>query len=631
MNFALRTAVGIMLATSIYEVCLGQQVLITGELKQWHKVTLTLSGPFAKETDVAPNPFTDYRFDVILTHHSGSPRYVVPGYFAADGHAADTSAASGDKWRAHFSPDKPGRWNYLVQFSKGTLAAVTDSGLPLEPYHGVKGSFSVSPTDKQGRDFRAHGRLMYVGKHHLRFAGSGKYFLKVGADSPEVLLAYADFDGTEPGRRRPARQGEAAPVQQLHRYTAHLNDWKPGNPTWKGGLGKGLIGALNYLAEQGANAVSFLTYNAGGDGDNVWPFVSRDKRLHYDVSKLDQWQIVFDHAQALGLFLHFKTQETENDDLNGPGRDYALDGGELGIERKLYYRELIARFGYLLALNWNLGEENTQTADQQRAMARFFHEHDPWHHPIVIHTYPDWQDRVYTQLLGNRSFLVGASLQNPWNATHQRTLHWVKTSAANGRPWVVANDEQNPPEFGVPPDPGYAGQSGWARNRDNGYSLHDIRKLTLWGNLMAGGAGVEYYFGYELPQNDLTCEDWRSRERSWRYGRVALDFFEHNRIPFWDMSNDNALVGNPKNENRVWCLAKPGEIYVVYLPFGGKADLDLRGQQGRFSVRWFNPRIGGPPEWGSVRTVNAGVVVDLGQPPRGLDEDWIVMVRRVGS
>ena len=32
----------------------------------------------------------------------------VPGYFAADGNAANTSATSGNKWRAHLSPDKAG-------------------------------------------------------------------------------------------------------------------------------------------------------------------------------------------------------------------------------------------------------------------------------------------------------------------------------------------------------------------------------------------------------------------------------------------------------------------------------------------------------------------------------------------
>ena len=26
---------------------------------------------------------------------------------------------------------------------------------------------------------------------------------------------------------------------------------------------------------------------------------------------------------------------------------------------------------------------------------------------------------------------------------------------------------------------------------------------------MAGGAGNEYYFGYQFDENDIVCEDWR--------------------------------------------------------------------------------------------------------------------------
>jgi|GEM_PF-2120100 len=192
-------------------------ITVSGELKQWHKLTLTLDGPFAHEQDIKPNPFTDYALNVTFTHESGQPSYHVPGYFAADGNAADSSAQSGTKWRVHLSPDKPGQWSYTVSF----------------------------------------------------------------------------------------------------------------------------LTALNYLSSTGANAFSFLPYNAGGDGDNVWPFVFRDDPLHYDCSKLDQWGIVLDHATARGLFAHFKMQETENDD-NVPT---ALDGGDLGPERVLYCRELIARFG----------------------------------------------------------------------------------------------------------------------------------------------------------------------------------------------------------------------------------------------------------------------------------------------
>lgn len=598
------------------------QITVAGERRQWHKVTLSLSGPLARETDTELNPFLDYAFEVTFQHESGGAAFRVPGHFAADGHAAETGAASGRIWRAHFSPDQTGRWSYQVSFRQGTRAAINGQGVELKPWHGLKGSFDIEPSDKTGRDFRAHGRLRYVGKHHLQFAGSQRYFLKAGADAPETLLAYADFDGTE--TRKPAKG-------PLKTWQAHARDWREGDPVWQGGKGKGLVGALNYLAGTGCNAFSFLTYNAGGDGDNVWPFVGRDAKCHYDCSKLDQWCIVFDHATTLGLFCHFKLQETENDDHRlGHGRKAAnvtesLDGGALGTERKLYLREIISRFGHLLALNWNLGEENTQTPGEQRDMARWLAEVDPYQHLRVIHSYPDEQDRVYPPLLGEASELTGASLQNAWNQTHARTLQGLRASAAAGKPWVVANDEQGGADTGVPPDLGYQGYAGKTREGKVLQTPDDIRKYTLWGNLMAGGAGVEYYFGYKLPEHDLACEDWRSRDQSWRWAALALRFFEEEAIPFQDMTNANALIGNASNENRRYCLAQSGELYLVYLPEGGATDLDLAGEGGRFHLQWFNPRNGGPLQPVTDR-LQGGATARLQAPDT---QDWLAVVRRV--
>jgi hypothetical protein len=615
-------------------------VTITGELKQWHKVTLTLDGPFAHELDNAPNPFTDYRLTVTFRHDSGAPSYQVPGYFAADGNAANTSAQAGTKWRAHLSPDIAGQWRYRVSLVKGKLVAVDAAakGEPVTAGDGQTGAFAIAPTDKSGRDFRAKGRLQYIGRHYLRFAGNGEYFLKAGADAPENLLAYADFDGTWSIKRAaPERLGEATPAG-LKTWQPHVRDWRPGDPTWSNGKGKGLIGALNYLAGKGANAFSFLPYNVGGDGQDVWPLAAPTDKLHYDCSKLDQWQLLFDHATQLGLYLHFKLQEQENDDNRLGGNSYdepqgvpaALDGGNLGVERKLYCRELIARFAHELALNWNLGEENSQSPEQQRAMAQYIHDTDPYHHHVVVHTFPDWQDRVYSRLLGGQSALTGASLQNMYNAAHQRTLKWVTASAQAGKPWVVANDEQNPPAFGVPPDPGYQGSDGKARAKPGapGYDLHDVRKFTLWGTLMAGGQGVEYYFGYQFPQNDLGCEDWRSRDQSWDYCRFALAFFKQNAIPFWEMKNADALVGNERHDNSKYCFAKPGEVYVVYLPGGGTSELELNGADGAFKLKWFNPRAGGGLQDGPVTQVQGGGKVSLGQPPADPSQDWAVLVRK---
>jgi Domain of unknown function (DUF5060)/Putative collagen-binding domain of a collagenase len=614
--------------------CATAETGITGELKQWHKVTLTVDGPSASETNNSPNPFLDYRMTATFAHESGLPGYRVPGYFAADGNAAQTSATTGNKWRAHLSPDKPGKWNYSISIVEGKKLAVNDETMAGAPtVFRATGSFDITPTDKTDRDFRGKGRLQYVGKHYLQFAGNGEYFLKAGADAPENLLAYADFDGTYSAKAIGTARANEAATTPLKTWQPHVRDWRDGDPTWKGGKGKGLIGALNYLAGKGCNAFSFLTYNAGGDGDDVWPFVSRNDKFHYDCSKLDQWQIVFDHAQRLGLYLHFKLQETENDDnRNGNSTNVptSLDNGDLGIERKLYLRELIARFGYELALNWNLGEENTQTPEQQRAMAQFIHDTDPYPHHIVVHTFPDWQDRVYTNLLGNQSVLTGASLQNSWAVDHQRVLHWLDASENAGKPWVVANDEQNPANYGVPPDPGYEGSNGRGvlNNPRRNYDLNDIRKFALWGTLMAGGAGVEYYFGYSLPQTDLGCEDWRSRDHSWDYCRIALDFFRENKIPFWEIHCADELVGNPQNDNSKYCFAHPGEVYVVYLPNGGSTELDLGTNTLSLRVQWFDPRAGGPLQSGEVREVKGPGKVLLGHPPTDVTEDWAVLIRK---
>ena len=616
---------------------------VTGELKTWHKVTLTIDGPWAKETDTDPNPFTDYNLYVEFTHTSGH-RYVVPGYFSADGEAKETSATEGNQWRVHFTPDRSGNWtcDYFLLAGKNialiphtTLSSLDDGAFDAMSADeknilrasklwrsGVTG-FNIKPSDKADRDLRAHGRLQYVGERYLKFAGSGDYFLKAGADAPETLLAFKDFDGTV------AHKPKKGPLKT---YKPHVKDWQQGDPTWQGGKGKGLIGEINYLSSTGCNAFSFLTYNAGGDGDNVWPFIERDKKLHYDCSKLDQWQAVFDHATSKGMYLHFKLQETENDDdRHGPNRKQkktpaALDNGELGPERRLYLREMVARFGHNLALNWNLGEENTQTTKQQRDMAAYLAAIDPYHHHIVIHTYPNRQDTIYGPLLGERSALTGASLQNSdVRDCHWQTLKWVTLSKKAGKPWVVAFDEPGDASFGTPPDPDWPGM---AKFKKLPATIHDVRKYALWGTLMAGGTGVEYYFGYKLPQNDLKAQDWRSREKTWRYSAIALNFFREHEIPFWEMTSRDDLIRADPKKNEGYCLAKVGQVYLVYLPKPrNEVAIDLTGAKGTYTVQWLNPRKGGALI--DAKTIEGGGKTKFAGPPKsGDDDDWLAVIRK---
>lgn len=580
----------------------GSNITLSGELKLWHPVTLIISGPQSSETNPV-NPFSDYRLNVVFSR--GKKKIEVPGFYAADGKAGTSGADSGNKWKVFFLPGETGEWHYLVSFRKGKNIAVNadpNAGSPVAG-DGLEGRIQIRASDKSANDFRSKGILKYVGKRYLQFAGSGEYFIKGGADSPENFLAYADFDGTKGSAKSTGklRKGEAK-AASLHRYQPHLKDWRSGDPTWKNGKGKSIIGALNYLAGKGINSVYFLTMNLGGDGDDVWPWISHENRKRFDCSKLEQWEIVFSHMDKLGLMMHVITQEQENDQL--------LNGGELGVERKLYYRELIARFAHHPALVWNLGEENTNTDLQRKNFAKYIKQLDPCRHPVVVHTFPNKKDSVYTPLLGY-AYLDGPSLQmSKINRTHSETVKWIDRSAATSHPWFVCLDEQGPAQTGVKPD----ADDFWHDN---------IRKNALWANLMAGGAGCEWYFGYKFSNNDLNCEDWRSRDHLWELTTIALDFFE-KYLPFNEMYHADMLT--PSREDFVF--AKEGEIYAIYLPNGGTSYLDLQNYPKKFAVRWFNPRTGGALQTGSVKQIQGRKKkVSLGYPPDERKKDWVILVK----
>jgi len=474
------------------------------------------------------------------------------------------------------------------------------AGKPVA-FDGTKGRLTIGASDKSGRDFRVKGQLRYTGGRYLHFAETNEPYLKGGADSPENFLAYTDFDGTHfGGARQSKKDGEADHNKKLHRYQPHVKDWKLGDPTWKDGKGKGIIGALNYLAGQGMNSVYFLTMNVMGDGKDVWPWTGYDERYRFDCSKLDQWEIVFRHMGRLGLLLHVITQETENDQL--------LDGGDLGIQRKLYYRELIARFAHHPALVWNLGEENTNSDLQRMAFSEYIQRIDPYRHPVVVHTYPNNYDKVYTPLLGYR-FLQGPSLQmGDQKKTHSETIKWIDRSKETGHNWVVFLDEIGPANTGVKPDADDPGHD-------------DVRCYSLWGNLMAGGSGCEWYFGYQFAHNDLNCEDWRSRQAMWDQTRYALEFF-HTHLPFTDMDHHDELTADKDD----YCFALPGETYAVYDPGGGTVKLKLKA--GNYTVRWYNPRKGGALQQGSITKVTGPGEKSLGGPPSDPGKDWVVFVKK---
>ena len=606
----------IFLLPIIFSCTSKNDVQVLGELKKWHKVTLLINGPQTGELE-EENPFLNYRLDV--TFENGSKKYVVPGFYAADGNAAETSADAGNIWMVRFTPDEIGEWKYSVSFKKGENIAIAEDLQGAESagsIDGENGNFIITASDKTGIDNRAKGRLEYVGEPYLKFAENRQYFIKVGVDAPENLLGYEDFDAS-------------TNVFDLRKsWSFHEQDFEASARPylWQGEKGKNLLGAISYLASEELNVFSFLTFNVDGDDRNIIPHllkvpteeyeayanVKKNKeawenyfhKTRFDVSKLEQWERIFEYAETKGMFLHFKTHETETDHL--------MDDGVFGTEGKLYYRELIARFGHHLSMNWNLGEENNQPIAEVVKVANYVYGLDPYKHHLVIHTFPNKDDR-YAELIGDQSPLTGASLQlskPEFEDVHPRVLKWRHKSDSTGKRWALAVDEPGKANIALLPD-----------DEDPEHDL--ARQNALWGTLMAGGYGVEWYFGYQSPHSDLTCQDFRSRDLFWDQNRVSKTFFEKH-IPFWTMEPADELSADALS----WCLTDHNDVYVVYKKMGQNTASVFLGNSGKeFTIHWFDPRKGGELQQGSIESVVAEGSVHLGVPAYDQEKDWVVLVK----
>lgn len=576
-----------MAACLLLNNMVAQEIKINGKAEKWQMVSLDIKGPNANSADNEPNPFLDLRLDVTFVSPSGKA-YKVPGFYNGNGQGAN----SGNIWSARFSPGETGNWKYEVSFRSGKEIAVNGNqpGKAL-PGDGAKGNFSVSAVAADAQGFYKTGRLEYVGKHYFKQADGG-YWVKGGTDEPEDMLAYVDFTNTP---------------QATHTYEAHVKDWKAGDPVWENGKGKGLIGALNYLAEAHVNSIYFMPMNIGGDGKNAWPFLGKiikggneeNDNTHYDNQKLAQWEIVFAHAQAKGLQLHVVLNEAEERNKR------ELDNGELGVERKLYYREMIARFGHHPALQWNICEEyNLQwdlTPTRVKSFAAYIRMLDPYKHPVAVH-HASTVEKAWPPFHNSDLFQVSSFQTKVTDAI----WIWKEKSARAGNPQVMHLDELYPDV---------------ANEKNSGR----YRREYIWPIYFAGG-------GVELILEDLLkTEDYRKYADHWKTMWHARKFIE--QLPFWEMTHVNgALKGETGYEGKnAMCygkvFAKPGQIYAVYLPSAAtNAQLDLTNAPGNYEVRFYDPSKG---EFeGKTSTLKGGSWVELPAPPGTPEDDWAIVLTK---
>ncbi|MEM1221389.1 MAG: DUF5060 domain-containing protein [Verrucomicrobiota bacterium] len=572
----------------------AQNITIGGDLMQWHNVILDLEAISSSES-ASPNPFMDYRFNVEFTGPSGQ-KFLVPGYFATDGQGGD----SGNIWRAHLNPDEMGQWSYEISFREGSEIAVnlaSNPGSAVSAYDGLTGIFTVQPSNKTGEDFRAPSRGMLVnrGHHYLTFGGSGLPFVYAGPGIPENLLGFRGFTNTTIGIG--------------HEFTAHVSDWNNGDPDWDNGSGRGLIGAINYIAEEGGNAIYIMSNTIGGDAKDIFMHpTSNDDKERYDLLKLDQWDIALAHAQSLGIFIHLHLAEHESGNM--------FYYGEADSEmRQLYFRMLVARYGHYNGLKWNIMEETEWSANERSTQAAYLKAIDPYDHPVAYQVggagipFNTYDSHYGDPNFDNGSFQGSNSSVSLYNVINQ----YRDNSANGGQPWTITWDEPQKIENN--------------NDFDLGYPLG--RRQKMWPAITSGAAGFMWYIQQDGGGHgfDQRIEDFSIMKDSLNWCRYIRAFFEP--LPLLEMVPDKDIAEAPSED--AFVLKKEGELYAIFSEaVGANIMLDLSGVTGEYNIRWYNPRTG-LYHTGTKSSVAGGSEVNLGSAPFETDQDWAILVENNAS
>jgi hypothetical protein len=114
---------------------------------------------------------------------------------------------------------------------------------------------------------------------------------------------------------------------------------------------------------------------------------------------------LFKYCLEKGIHLYFVLGEGE------AANKRELDNATLRRARKLYYREMVARFGYHNAVTWNLFEEHDYPAlpispDMIKSWARYIEDQGPYNHPVTVHNYSSVLDVGWNEFWGDKRFGV---------------------------------------------------------------------------------------------------------------------------------------------------------------------------------------------------------------------------------
>jgi len=466
-------------------------------------------------------------------------------------------AEDGSLFRIRFMPSAPGEYRYSVEYKQGAFQQASSGTFSATDGHR-RGPIRVDP------EYRWHFIWEGTGEHYF-FNGTTAYFLVNWTD--ERIIRYS--------------------IDRLHRLKI--------NRIRTTIAGREAI----FFGEPVMNGKNFTTY------PEPWPSDHPDDPFHpdFDYSRFhvafwQKWDRAIRFARDRDVIISLVL------DMN----DNKVHPAAASENERRYIRYAIARFGAFSNITWDLGDdlEGYRSDEWTHQTGTFIKTWDPYRHLATSHPISDvHQDRT-------AEWFDFTSFQD-WSRTqHQYILHQRALQQKTGRIIPQTNEEY-----------GYEDHYPmWAKGP--GSESADTLRRTAWDIYMAGG----YQTAGESCRRGTNI--WPDTGGGWLNGRGddtmtmfvgyghIVDFF--TSFDWWKTDpHDELLSANGENSN--YCLAKPGEIYAVYLPNGGKVTVHL--EPGTYRAHWFAAQTG---ETIDLPAVQGGMTWTSPAAPDG--NDWALLLLR---
>jgi Protein of unknown function (DUF4038)/Domain of unknown function (DUF5060) len=533
------------------------------------EVTARVSPPHAR------NPFTGASIRGTFQSARENRRWQVDGFCDAE---------DGTLYRLRFMPSGPGDYTYTVEYRQGWSTRTSS------------GSFRVTGGGRRGpiridRENPWHFVWEGTGEHYF-FNGATAYWLVGWADDRIIESSIERLHRLKVNRLRVTIAGRTStyfgePVMSGPNWTSLVAPW----PTDRG---LRLLHLAGRVGQRGGLNWSVFDALAGlGDVEDIY-----HPGFDYSRFRVSYWQ-KFERA------LRYARDRDVIVSLILDMNDSKVHPGAGSMDEQRFIRYAVARFAAFSNITWDLGDDLDRFRDDRwtRATGTVIKQWDPYKHLATSHPVDNvHQDRT-------ADWFDFTSFQEWSRAQHTFMLGQRQAQQRLGRIIPLTNEEY-----------GYEDHYPlWAPGP--GSETADVLRRTAWEIVMAGG----YQTAGESARRGTNV--WPDTGGGWLNGRGddsmtmlqgyahMVDFF--TSFDWWTTEPHDELVsaGN-------YCLARPGRIYAIYLPRGGRVSVQL--QAGQYDGSWLNAATGAK--------VALPVVVAAGSPWLSPDApgdgDWALMMRR---